>query len=140
MSKRFNPLTAGVAAVTATVILGIGGCAMGTRTASTDQTDSAGLSRGANDNSQAANQVAQVDMSATPSTTVNLPATSVAQAEPMATPAPMANDTAAIPPADRSTATTASTDMSSTRTATSMDTSASTTGSDQPLPPRVDRN
>ncbi len=67
MSRRFNPVTTGVAAATASLILALAGCAMGTRTASTDETDTAGLSRESNANSQA--PVAQGDSSTMPAAT-----------------------------------------------------------------------
>ena len=167
MSRRFNPVSAGVAAVTATVILGIAGCAMGTRTETTDQTDSAGLSREANMNSQAPVQgdtsstmpsTTAMDTPATSSTTVALPT------EPAPAAAPMANDTAAIPPADTSqpmaststypsttastssetavntTPSTPSTSSSTTSTTSSTDMSSSNNSSYSSLPPRTDRN
>lgn len=168
MSRRFNRVSAGVAAVTATLILGVAGCAMGTRTETTDQTDSAGLSREANMNSQAP---VQDDTSSTmPSTTaMDTPATSSTSvalpAEPAPVAAPMATDTAAIPPADQSqpmaststypsttastssdtavntTPSTPSTSSSTTSTtSTSTDMSGSTGSSYSDLPPRTDRN
>lgn len=135
MSRRFNPVSAGVAAVTATVILGIAGCAMGTRTETTDQTDSAGLSREANMNSQAP---VQGDTSSTmPSTTaMDTPApsstssTTVAlPAEPAPVAAPMANDTAAIPPADTSQPMASTSTYPSTTASTSSNTAVNTTPS-----------
>jgi hypothetical protein len=166
MSRRFNPVSAGVAAVTATVILGVAGCAMGTRTETTDQTDSAGLSREANMNSQA--PVPDDTSSTMPSTTaMDTPATSSTSvalpAEPAPVAAPMANDTAAIPPADTSqpmaststypsdTASTSSTTAVNTTPSTSSSTTSSTTSSTDmsgssnsssysSLPPRTDRN
>lgn len=166
MSRKFNPVSAGVAAVTATLILGVAGCAMGTRTETTDQTDSAGLSRDDVDNSQAPNQVAQADMpSTTAMDTPASPATTVAlPAEPAPVAAPMSNDSAAIPPADASqpmagtstypdntvgtspstavntTPSTPSTSSSTASTASSNDMSGSNYSSDSSLPPRTDRN
>lgn len=143
MSRRFNPVSAGVAAVTATVILGIAGCAMGTRTDTADQTDSAGLSREANASSQAPVQgdtsstmpgTTAMDTPASPSTTVALPAE----------PAPMANDTAARPPTDTSqpTASTSTSSSAGTMPTTSGSdmSSGSSYSSDNSLPPRADRN
>lgn len=147
MSNRFNPMSTGVAVATATVILGIAGCAMGTQTASTDQTDAAGLSRESTQNSQS---VAQADTSTMPSTApMGAPVTPAGQwVEPAPAAAPIPNDTAVIPSADQSTAMAApapaypSTTTASTGTGMATATSADTgtNSSDQPLPPRSDRN
>ncbi|MEO6277269.1 MAG: hypothetical protein ABIP59_05565, partial [Roseateles sp.] len=133
------------AVATASLILGIAGCAMSTQPASTDQTDTAGLSREATDNSQASMAQADTSTASTmPSTTAAaLPVTASGQwAEPAPVAAPLVSDTAAIPPADQapmaSTTPAPSTDMpATTTTSTTTDPMPS---SEQALPPRSDRN
>jgi hypothetical protein len=158
MSRKFTPLSTGVAAATATLILGIAGCAMNSQPASTtDQTDTAGLSRESTDNSQAP-VVAQADTSAMPAATAS-PATDVTPAAvPAAEPAPvtttaMANDGATVPLMDQppaagtptypsstaSTDTSASTPSASSTTVPGIDANTTPT-SDRALPPRSDRN
>jgi len=145
MSKRFSPLSTGVAIATASLILGIAGCA-GTQTTSTvDQTDTAGLSREATDNSQAV--VAQADAPVMPAPVETASPATVIEPAPAA--APMASDTAAIPPADQApaiTTTTTTTYPSSPEPSTSVSTITTTpaapvtTVNEEPLPPRSDRN
>ncbi|WP_457424060.1 hypothetical protein [Roseateles sp. P5_E7] len=138
MSKRFNPLSTGVAIATAGLILGIAGCA-GTRT------DTAGLSRESTDNSQAV--VAQADTPVMPAPVATVAAAPVIEPAPAAV--PMASDTAAIPPADQApaiTTTTTTTYPSSPEPSTSVSTTTTTpaapvtTVNEEPLPPRSDRN
>jgi hypothetical protein len=144
MSRKFSPLSAAVAVATASVIVTVAGCAMGTR--SNESTNTAGLSRESTQNSQA------VDAANTPpapgTMTANASATPPAQwtAPGRATTAMPGNDTAMVPPADQSASTsTPSTAYPPSTTSpmpSSSDTSsAMTTASKEPsLAPRSDRN
>ncbi len=139
MSRRFNPLSAAVATVTAGLIMAVGGCAMGTR--SSDHTAP----------TSDASQPPQTEAQAEPAMPAQ-PAVVTGDANPPALPADQAGALPAAPPpaiAPTQPAPTAYPNSAGDNRGTAADMSSTVmndgsgavaSGSNQPLPPRSDRN